>query len=312
MMCNSCSEHNKNSIDNVFKGINIAKNEETLFIQFLNNHDFSVHTIKAFRQDIRKFATYFVSNNHEPFSSARITVMDLTGFKKYLREEKTQAVATVNRALVCIRRYLDWLVSQEHLKVNPAKMVKELKRQQLVPQGLERNQVRKLLREIELRNDIRSRAIFTTFLHTGCRVSDLVNVELQDLIINERSGYIVFRLGKGGKQRQVPLSLSSRRAIQEYLRVRPPVSSDILFIGERGALSDIGIRSLCKKYSAICGFKIYPHLLRHSMAHQFLKDNSNDLVSLAQILGHENLNTTARYTQRTSEQLAEAAERLSY
>ena len=62
----------------------------------------------------------------------------------------------------------------------------------------------------------------------------------------------------------------------------------------------------------ICGFKIYPHLLRHSMAHQFLKDTENDIVSLAQILGHENLNTTARYTQRTSDQLAQAAERLSY
>ena len=312
MMSNSSPEHNKNSIDNVFRGINIAKNEEELFVQFLNGHDFSVHTIKAFIQDIRKFGSYFVNNNHEPFSSPRITVMDLTGFRKYLREEKAQAVSTVNRALVCTRRYLEWLVGQGHLQVNPAKAVKELRRQQMVPKGLERNQIRKVLREVELRNDIRSKAIFSLLLHTGCRVSDLVNVELQDLIINERSGYVVFRFGKGGKQRQVPLPLPARRAIQEYLQIRPPVNIDKLFIGERGPLTDIGIRALCAKYSAICGFKIYPHLLRHSMAHQFLKDNSNDLVSLAQILGHENLNTTARYTQRTSEQLMEAVERLSY
>ena len=77
-------------------------------------------------------------------------------------------------------------------------------------------------------------------------------------------------------------------------------------------MSDIGVRAICNKYSAICGFKIYPHLLRHSMAHQFLKDNNNDIVGLAQILGHENLNTTARYTQRTTEQLGEAVERLEY
>ena len=140
----------------------------------------------------------------------------------------------------------------------------------------------------------------------------MVNLELSDLILNDRSGNIIFRYGKGGKQRQCPLPLAARRALGEYLQVRPPVKSNKLFIGERGALTDIGVRAICNKYSAICGFKIYPHLLRHSMAHQFLKNNNNDIVGLAQILGHENLNTTARYTQRTTEQLGDAVERLEY
>ena len=72
------------------------------------------------------------------------------------------------------------------------------------------------------------------------------------------------------------------------------------------------MRRICDKYSALIGVKLFPHLLRHTMAHQFLADNPGDLVALAQILGHENLNTTARYTKRTEGQLAEASERLNY
>jgi integrase/recombinase XerC len=172
--------------------------------------------------------------------------------------------------------------------------------------------VRRLLREIELRQDVRAGAIFSLFLYSGCRVGDAVALELSDLMLSERSGSVVFRMGKGNKQRTVPLPLPARRAIETYLECRPPVQSNLLFIGERGALSDRGIRALCYKYSAITGIKIHPHLLRHTMAHKFLADNGNDLVGLAQILGHESLNTTARYSKRTEEQLAEASERLSY
>ncbi len=312
MLSNFNAQGMENSIDNVFQGIPVSPNELSHLRQFLGSHDFSVHTVRAFVFDLKKFAQYFAAANNEPFDCTRVSTMDLTSFKRHLRENKQQAVSTVNRALVSIRRYFDWLVDKGYLKSNPVKAVKELRRQQLAPKGLQRSQVRKLLREIDLRNDIRSKAIFSLFLHTGCRVSDLVQVQLQDMIVNERSGSIVFRNGKGGKERQCPLPLLARRAIVEYLQIRPPVSSHRLFIGERGPLTDIGVRALCNKYSAVCGFKIYPHLLRHSMAHQFLKDNNNDIVGLAQILGHTNIQTTARYTQRSGDELARAAERLEY
>lgn len=279
---------------------------------YLAGHDFSEHTCRAIKNDLRKFARWFTEANRESFTVKRVTLRDVIDFRNHLHRDKRQAVASVNRALVLIRKFFDWLVQQGKADTNPAKQVKELRRQPLAPKGLDRADVRRLLREIELRQDVRGEAIFSLMLYTGCRVSDLVNLELADLMIGERTGSVVFRHGKGNKQRTVPLPLQGRRAMQSYLEARPSVQSMKVFVGERGPITDEGVRALCRKYSALIGVRLHPHLFRHTMARQFLADNGNDLVSLAQILGHENLQTTSRYSQRNGEQLGETTERLVY
>jgi len=106
----------KNSGDNVFGGIPVGKQEPCLLDQFLTAHDFSTHTCKAIKNDVRKFARWFTTANKEPFRIKRVTIRDVADFRDHLRREQGQAVATVNRALVMLlRRFFGWLVDMMRL-----------------------------------------------------------------------------------------------------------------------------------------------------------------------------------------------------
>ena len=209
----------KNSGDNVFSGIPVGKEEASLVSQFLAAHDHAENTRKAIVNDIRKFARWFSEANREPFAVGRVTIRDVADFRDDGRKKLQWRVSTVNRALVTLRGFFGWLAAEGHIPANPAKPVKELRRQMLAPKGLNRAEVRRLLREVELRQDVRAAAIFSLLLYTGCRVGDLVALELHDVILGERSGSVTFRLGKGRKQRTVPLPLAVRKALHTLLGI---------------------------------------------------------------------------------------------
>lgn len=282
-----------------------------LIDNYLASRDCSPHTAKAVKCDLAKFATWFQSANGERFDPTRVTVRDVADFREHLSRVRRQAVSTTNRALVSIRRFLGHLVKSGALSSNPGEAVKEIKRMPTVPKGLSPAEVRRIMREAELRGDLRATAILSLMLWGGLRVSDVAGLELDDLAISERSGQVVCRHGKGNKQRIVPLPLEARRVLGQYLESRPPSDSNAVFLGERGPLTEDGIRAICSKYAACSGVNFTPHTLRHTFAHRFL-DQGGDLVALAQILGHESLNTTAIYTKRSQDELARISENMRY
>ena len=153
-MSNFSSQEGKNTEHNVFSGLNSRPDQGKIFSDFLCEQDISLHTVNALTIDIRKFANWFTAANREPWDIERVTVRDITDFREYLRRDRRQAVSTINRNLSTIRKYFKWLFQKEHIPANPCSAIKELKRQPLAPQGLTRPEVRKLLREVELRKDI--------------------------------------------------------------------------------------------------------------------------------------------------------------
>jgi len=311
-MTNSCSQEGKNYEHNVFRNINTTPNQEELITQHIDCQDLSRHTIYALILDVRKFAKWFTTANCEPWDVERVTCRDVIDFREYLKSEKKQAVATINRNLASLKKYFKWLVQNDHITVNPTSSIKELKKQPLAPQGLTRAEVRKLLREVELRNDFRSKSIFSLILYTGARLSDVTFLEISDLTISDRSGTVFYRHGKGSKQRVVPLPLQARQSLSQYLSCRPPVSSQRVFVGERGVLNRRGIQAIFEKYKVLTGIvNLHCHVLRHTFSHNFLSSSGN-LVQLASLLGHESLNTTAIYTKNSIEQLSEAVDRMVY
>ena len=306
-MSNFNKRHIRISVNKVFGNTE----ESTLTRQYLDAQDFSINTLKAVVQDLRKLrAAWFSTANNEPSRSNGYG----TGCIRFQRLPTAAARSSCGDRQQGVGFFTKLLRMACRTGASPCQSRKEDQGASAATTRTERTGAEPMRRLLGKSNCVRmfGRAVFHLFLFTGCRIGDAVALELSDLMISERSGSVVFRLGKGGKQRTVPLPLPARRAIQAYLESRPPVQCQRLFLGERGALSDRGIRSLFDKYSAITGIKLHPHLLRHTMAHRYLADNNNDLVGLAQILGHESLNTTARYSQRTENQLAEASEKLNY
>jgi len=289
--------------------------EITQFIADLKRQEAAAKTVANYLSDLNCFARWFTQTTGEGFAAANVTPTDIRDYRSYLQTTQGRAPATVNRRLAALRRFFGWAIGAGVASENPTLSVKGV---QSVPQGprsLEKREVDKLIRMAE--KDAtdgpgkRNLAILVTLRHTGLRVGELCDLRLSDVLISERKGAVTVRSGKGNKHRVVPLNNDARKAISVYLEVRPKMVDDHLFMGQRGEpLRPQGVELIVAKYASIAGLEnVTPHVLRHSFAKQVL-DSGTDLVAVARLLGHERLDSTARYTQPSERDLEKAVERL--
>jgi site-specific recombinase XerD len=281
------------------------------FLQDLERQETSPQTRRSYRLDLLHFASWFARTVGETFSPEAVTPTDVRDYRSSLINVEKRQPATVNRRLAALRRFFLWAKASGLVKELPTDNVKGVASSPRAPHWLDKRDVDRLIRTVERHGNTRDLAIVLTLRHTGIRVSELCNLMLGDVEISERKGALTVRSGKGSKFRVLPLNRDARKAIDAYRDVRPKVSDDHLFIGQRGqGISSRAVELLVTKYGRLAGLEdVTPHTLRHSFGKHAL-DAGADLVSVSALLGHQRLETTAIYTTPSQRDLEKAVDRL--
>jgi integrase/recombinase XerD len=281
------------------------------FLQDLQRQETSPRTRDAYRLDLLHFAGWFAQTVGETFTPEAVTPTDVREYRGYLMNVEHRQPSTVNRRLAALRRFFQWAKATGLVKELPTENVKGVASSPRAPHWLDKRDVDRLIRTVERHGDTRDLAIVLTLRHTGIRVSELSSLMLGDVETSERKGTLTVRSGKGSKFRVLPLNVDARQAITAYLKVRPAVSADHLFIGQRGqGVSSRAVELLVTKYGRLAGLEdVTPHTLRHSFGKHAL-DAGADLVSVAALLGHQRLETTAIYTTPSQRDLEKVVEKL--
>lgn len=276
------------------------------FETYLTKQDRAEGTVRGYIQDLNLFQKWFEADTGEALTAMVVTSMDAIAYRKHLIEERLSA-ATVNRRLTAIRCWLRWAGNNEVEHVRRVKIGRRLS-----PKGLDRRQVARILRVAKRsRHPRRNLAIITLMIETGLRVGEVSDLRLADLTINGRSGSVkVVGIAKGLKARVVPLNAGARRALNAWLTERAELGSEHVFISQKGgALSKNAMQRMIGNLARDAGVDdVSAHTLRHTFAKNFL-DETKDLIGLAQLLGHTDINTTAIYARSSMADLAEGMER---
>ena len=265
----------------------------------------SENTLHTYKRRMEQFVKWFEDTNGETLTPEGVTPTDMREFKAYLQTVKKQAASTINLSLLAISSWLQY--SGQTVAVPP--LIREMKK---APQWLDRKEQHALMRAIEREQNVRETALLILMLHTGLRISEVESLDIGDLTLTDRAGELIVRHGKGDKVRHVPMNKEVRKTLGTYLAFR---TQGPVFLSQRGQgshrLTVSGIRQVVEKYAYLAKIpELHPHVLRHTFAKNLLDIGANMGV-VAEIMGHENLNTTAQYTRPSSQDKAQAVEKLT-
>lgn len=309
----------------MFKNRLLAKNLND-FLDWLKNKDHSSNTIRSYELDIKQFLIWF--ENIAPNASlTEIDTFTLQRYRNHLEREgnkktnKGLSASTTNRMIQSLRKFLGWSYKENLIECDPSQDIKlKTLQKNFRPKALDRTEIHKVLTLAGRGNaGQRNYALVQLLLQAGLRVGEVESLTFAELFLYDRSGEIRVRDGKGRKERSVPLNSSVRKALKDYLADRKSkalekklIESHYVFVNSKEV--PLKKRALQKIISQIMKKASIPAASAHTLRHTFATAHYNDhkkLVELSNLLGHSNVNTTARYTQASKEQLAEQLEESS-
>lgn len=267
------------------------------FAVYLRMDDKSENTISSYLSDLRQFKTFLGKDVDE------LQQEDINHFKEYLIE-KEMKMRTINRKLVSIKQFIDYLNTELEKGIFIKIKQEKQQRQDYLEDMLDKQDFIKLVKAAK--NDTRAKAIFFTLYYTGARVSEALQIKVDDF----NQEYIWVR-GKGNKHRQLFITSKVRTAWAEYLKDRND-NSEYLFTGQRGAISRQTVHNEIKKYADVAGIneeKAHAHNFRHLFCKNLI-DQGVSIDTVADLAGHSDINTTRVYTRKTKPELMAAISEL--
>lgn len=262
----------------------------------------SNNTKMAYERDLKAFASYLNNKNTE-----NITANDIKDYIGYLNNIKEKD-KTVARKIVSIRTFFDYLMKNKKINVNPCEKIESPKPRKTLPKTLNEDEINKLL-DINAKTALewRNKAMIELMYATGLRVSELVELVVNDINLNDN---YVRVFGKGKKERIVPMADITTNVLKEYINVYRDsllkgYLTDKVFISSYGkGMTRQGFFKNLKKIAREKGIEkdFSPHTLRHSFATHLLEHGA-DLRAIGEMLGHENIKTTQIYTHLSNNKI---------
>ena len=273
----------------------------------------SKNTVEAYMRDYTSFAAFILRQYDVP--PTKVEQYMVERYLAFLFEECRHAKASQARELSGVKAFYNYLLLNDKIEQSPTELITTPKRSRPLPDVLSVEEIEQIINSIQLDTPkgVRDRAMLELLYSCGLRVSELTALRLSDLFFGE--GYIRV-LGKGSKQRLVPIGNVARERVMMYMDCRESKKAkdkDILFLNNRGkALTRVMIFTIIREAVERAGIDktVSPHTFRHSFATHLLAGGAS-IRQVQEMLGHESIETTEIYTHLDTSRLRETVEKIS-